>query len=95
MFYINTERAVTEENIIDTTGVDNCLWFRYPEALAFHARACVPFFVLQIKFGMEPNALKATVRIKPPVLTIQEKTAINPDSIMLLAAMNNANVEVV
>ncbi|HCS73352.1 MAG TPA: hypothetical protein DIW17_05700 [Clostridiales bacterium] len=95
VFYINTERAVTEENIIDTTGVDNCLWFRYPEALAFHARACVPFFVLQIKFGMEPNALKATVRIKPPVLTIQEKTAINPDSIMLLAAMNNANVEVV
>lgn len=92
--YLNIATEVLKAWEIDTTGVDNCLWFRYPLALSFHGRACVPFIIAEIKFSMQPDVLQADVRIKPPAFSIAEKTAVAPETINATAIMNQANVEV-
>ncbi|MEN8493482.1 hypothetical protein ABFB50_00650 [Dehalococcoides sp. THU3] len=93
--YQDTAREVLEDWDIDTTGVDNCLWFRYPLALSFHGRACVPFIIVEIKISMEPNTLQAMAEIRPALLIIAQKTAVNPESLRATATINNANVEVI
>lgn len=93
--YQDTAREVLEEWDIDTTGIDNCLWFRYPLALSFHGRACVPFIIVEIKISMQPYTIQAIAEIRPALLIIAEKTAINPESLRASATINNANVEVI
>jgi hypothetical protein len=92
--YVNIASDVLVTYETDTTGVDNCLWFRYPLALSFHGRACVPFIVVEIKVSMQPQALQAAARIRPPVFRIDQKTAVAPGSLRAAATMNNANVGV-
>ena len=93
--YLDISSEVSEEFEIDTTGVDNCLWFRYPLALSFHGRACVPFIIVEIKISMQPNTMQAMAEIRPAVLQIAAKTAVMSEKITALATIQNANVEVI